>query len=160
MILDHIGVAVPSIAEGVRTWKALFGYHLVSPIVVNERQKVRIAFLHKPASLMVKLIEPSSPDSAIAAFTRKGGGLHHLCFRCDNLESSLSALHAEGARCLVPPEPGEAFCNQSIAFLLAPGNLNIELIDTDQKALLPEYLFLSSHKVETADELPLRSDAL
>ncbi|WP_244826054.1 hypothetical protein [Carboxylicivirga linearis] len=32
------------------------------------------------------------------------------------------------------PQPGEAFENENIAFLLAPGNLNIELIDTDKRA--------------------------
>ena len=33
----------------------------------------------------------------------------------------------------MPPEPGEAFNNRNIGFLLVPGNLNIELIDTTEK---------------------------
>jgi len=33
-----------------------------------------------------------------------------------------------------PPQLGEAIENGNIAFLLAPGNLNIELIDTDERA--------------------------
>ena len=35
---------------------------------------------------------------------------------------------------LVQPQPGEAFNNHNIAFLLARYGLNIELIDTDEKA--------------------------
>ena len=35
---------------------------------------------------------------------------------------------------LVPPQPGEAFNNNKIAFLLAKYGLNIEIIDTDEKA--------------------------
>ena len=34
----------------------------------------------------------------------------------------------------VPPQPGEAFNNHDIAFLLARYGLNIELIDTEEKA--------------------------
>jgi hypothetical protein len=40
-----------------------------------------------------------------------------------------------GARILVNPQPGEAFCGHNIAFCLAPGNLNIEVIDTTEKIL-------------------------
>jgi hypothetical protein len=34
---------------------------------------------------------------------------------------------------LVPPQPGEAFNNHEIAFLLARYGLNIELIDTEER---------------------------
>ncbi len=134
MILDHIGIAVPSLQQGIHDWERMFGYQAASPIVENTRQKVRVVFLSKQGSLPVKLIEPAAEDSPIAQFARKGGGLHHLCFRCESLESAIPAIRQAGARLLVPPQPGEAFCGHPIAFCLAPGNLNIELIDTDQKA--------------------------
>ena len=35
---------------------------------------------------------------------------------------------------LTPPQKGEAFNNNRIAFLLARYGLNVELIDTDEKA--------------------------
>lgn len=134
MMLDHIGIAVDSIQTGVAFWENAFGYRQTSPIVENTRQKVRVVFLEKEGSTVIKLIEPSTPDSAISGFVRRGGGLHHLCFRSPDLTSALARLKNSGARCLVPPEPGEAFNNREIAFCLAPGNLNIELIDTAEKA--------------------------
>ena len=66
-------------------------------------------------------------------FARKGGGLHHICFRCDDLKLQVPLLKEKGARLLVPPEPGEAFRNRNIAFFMAHNNLNVELIDTAEK---------------------------
>lgn len=133
MIIDHIGIAVPSLDLALENWEKLFGYRKHSDVVQNSRQKVRVVFLSKPGSLTIKLIEPSATDSPIAQAARKGGGLHHLCFRCSSLDANLPQLLEHGARLIVPPEPGEAFNNHRIAFMLAGNNLNIELIDTDEK---------------------------
>jgi methylmalonyl-CoA/ethylmalonyl-CoA epimerase len=81
----------------------------------------------------VKLLQPLGPDSPVSQFARKGGGFHHVCFRCDNLETQIPVLNDKGARLLVPAQPGEAFRNNNIAFLYAQNNLNFELIDTTEK---------------------------
>jgi methylmalonyl-CoA/ethylmalonyl-CoA epimerase len=133
MVIDHIGVVVRSLEEGMQQWEGLFGYKKYSDVVHNSRQKVRVVFLSKANSLTVKLIEPSAPDSPVFHFARKGGGLHHLCFRCADVASEMPLLEEKGAIPVVPPEPGEAFNNRLIAFLLAKNNLNIELIDTSEK---------------------------
>jgi len=130
MIIDHIGIVVPSLEDGINQWQEVFGYRKNSDIVVNTRQMVRVVFLAKKNSLTVKLIEPSEPASPISAFARKGGGLHHLCFRCDDLNVEIPLLKNKGARFLVPPQPGEAFGNSDIAFFLTKNNLNVELVDT------------------------------
>jgi methylmalonyl-CoA/ethylmalonyl-CoA epimerase len=46
----------------------------------------------------------------------------------------MDELKGKGLLTLVPPQPGEAFNNHNIAFLLAKYGLNIELIDTEEKA--------------------------
>jgi len=133
MIIDHIGIVVRSLDQAIEEWERLFGYRRSSDIVLNTRQKVRVVFLSKQHSLPVKLIEPSAPDSPVSSVSRKGGGLHHLCFRCAALQAEIPELQARGARLIVSPEPGEAFKNHPIAFLLAGNNLNFELIDTAEK---------------------------
>jgi len=133
MIIDHIGIVVRSLVEGIAQWEKLFGYQKASAIVTNTRQKVNVAFLAKAGSLTVKLIEPEDETSPIAIFARKGGGLHHICFKCDSVSATIPDLKAEGARLMASPQPGEAFNNHDIAFLLVPGNLNVELIDTSEK---------------------------
>lgn len=133
MVVDHIGIVVRSLTDGVRQWDEMFGYKQCSDVVLNTRQKVKVVFLSKKDSLLVKLIEPSEPESPISAFARKGGGLHHLCFRCSALEVEIPVLTRKGGMLIVPPQPGEAFKNHDIAFLLAGSNLNVELIDTTEK---------------------------
>lgn len=133
MVIDHIGIVVRSLEEALNQWEVLFGYRRNSDIVLNSRQKVRVVFLTKSGSLTVKLIEASGPDSPVAAVAKRGGGLHHLCFRCEDLEAQVELLKANGAVLMVAPEPGEAFKNGNIAFLMAKNNLNIELIDTLEK---------------------------
>lgn len=133
MTIDHIGIVVRSLEEGINQWQDLFGYKKNSDIVTNTRQKVKVVFLSKPGSLPVKLLEPTDQTSPVFVFARRGGGLHHLCFKCDDLKTQIPALEGKGVKILVPPEPGEAFKNHDIAFFLVNNALNVELIDTDEK---------------------------
>ena len=84
--------------------------------------------------MQIKLIEPTDASSPIYRFAMKGGGLHHLCFKCDKLNDQLKILDDQGLKTLVPPQPGEAFENEDIAFVFAGQGLNIELIDTGKRA--------------------------
>jgi methylmalonyl-CoA/ethylmalonyl-CoA epimerase len=133
LVIDHIGIVVSSLEQAVSQWETLFGYTRTSDVITNKRQKVRVVFLSKDHSITIKLVAPSEPASSVSLFARRGGGLHHLCFRCDSLSMNVSLLQNRGARLIVPPEPGEAFCNHAIAFLSIENNLNIELIDTTEK---------------------------
>jgi methylmalonyl-CoA/ethylmalonyl-CoA epimerase len=135
VILDHVGVAVRSIEDAVSRWERVFGYRRMTDVVTNTRQKVRVVFLEKPGSLPVKLIEPSDLESPLQNFVKqRGGGLHHLCFRCESVNGELIRLEALGLRVLAPAEPGEAFDGERIAFVYAGDGLNMELIDTDRRA--------------------------
>jgi len=134
MILDHVGIAVRSIERSIEHWATVFGYEQATEIVTNTRQKVRVVFLERRGSLQVKLIEPTDSTSPIHALAQRGGGLHHLCFRCESLGAEVARLEALGLRVLAPPQPGEAFGNENIAFVYAGDGLNIELIDTERRA--------------------------
>ena len=134
MVIDHIGIAVKSMEKAVEHWEKVFGYKQMTEMVVNTRQKVKVVFMTKTDSLPIKLIEPTDESSPIYRFAMKGGGLHHLCFKCDKLDDGLKRLGDMGLKTLVPPQPGEAFENEDIAFVFAGQGLNIELIDTDKRA--------------------------
>jgi methylmalonyl-CoA/ethylmalonyl-CoA epimerase len=90
-------------------------------------------FLHKPGSLDIKLIEPTGEESPLWQFLKRGEGLHHLCFRVENVGAGLAQLEERGLRVLAPPAPGEAFDDELIAFGYAGFGLNVELIDTDRR---------------------------
>lgn len=135
MIIDHIGIAVKSIEEAIRHWEIVFGYKQMTGTVLNTRQKVRVVFLEKEGSIDIKLIEPADETSPIYEFAKRGGGIHHLCFKCNDLKLSLEQMRNQGLRILAVPQPGEAFENENIAFVFAKHGLNIELIDTDKRAM-------------------------
>jgi methylmalonyl-CoA/ethylmalonyl-CoA epimerase len=135
--IDHIGIAVRSIDEALKIWQEAFGYEPMTEVVENSRQRVRVQFLKKDDSITIKLIEPLDEKSVVFPAIKNGGGsLHHLCFKCDDLEASLNFLRGKGYRVLEEPQPGEAFANEDIAFVYAKMGLNIELIETDKKARL------------------------
>lgn len=134
MKIDHICFAVKNLGEGITYWENVFGYRQMTEVVQNSLQKVKVVFLSKEDSVLVKLIEPMEDNQSLINFVNRGGGFHHLCFRVDDMGTQLSELKEKGLLMLVPPQPGEAFNNHDIAFMLARYGLNIELIDTDDKA--------------------------
>jgi methylmalonyl-CoA/ethylmalonyl-CoA epimerase len=136
MVIDHVGVAVKSIDGSIALWETVFGYRQQTEVVTNTRQQANVVFLAKPGSLAVKLVEPTDRTSPVFALAQRGGGLHHLCFKCTAVDDEVARLAALGLRILSAPQPGEAFESETIAFVYAGGGLNIELIDTDRRARL------------------------
>jgi len=128
MILDHVGIAVHSVEKAALRWEVL-GYRPSAPAVVNELQRAKVQLLAKAGSLPVKLMEPTDPSSPLRGLAQRGGGLHHLCFRCESLDAEVARLQAAGLRLLAPPQPGEAFRDARIAFFYVGDGLTIELLE-------------------------------
>lgn len=134
MQLDHVCVAVKSIEIARERLCGSLSYRPRTELVTNTRQKVHVVFLKQAGSPDIKLIQPAGEDSPLWSFLKtKGEGLHHLCFRVEDLRSDLPALAARGLRLLGSAEPGEAFEEAPIAFCYAGFGLNIEFIDTDRR---------------------------
>lgn len=131
--LDHIAVAVRSIESAADRLTQLLGYTRTTEKVTNTRQRVNVLFLGKTGSLPIKLIEPADGESPLCEFVKKGGGLHHICFKAPEVEAACADLSARGARVIAAPQPGEAFDDHLIAFLYLGLGLNVEVIDTDQR---------------------------
>jgi methylmalonyl-CoA/ethylmalonyl-CoA epimerase len=126
--LDHIGIAVKSI-EAAKIYKAL---GLTVDHVENVKtQGVKTAFLSVGDS-NIELLEPLSPESAVAKFIEKRcEGIHHICFRVDNIEKHLERLKNEGYRLINDaPVPGAHGCR--VAFL-HPSAGNGVLIELSEK---------------------------
>lgn len=132
--LDHVCLAVRKIAPARAVLERTLGYKPRTVPVENTRQQVTVQFLSKPGSLDIKLIEPSSLDSPLVDFIkRSGGGLHHLAFKTESVETGAADLAAKGAKIVTPAQPGEAFDDALIAFAFIGAGLNAELIDTDRR---------------------------
>lgn len=134
MLIDHIGIMVPSLEKSIRQWETTFGYRQSTEIITNTRQHVKVVFLTKENSLTVKLFQPLKTTSSSVVAPKPKSGLHHLCFRCEDMAVELPRLKDLGLKVLVEPQPGEAFDNENIAFVLAGNGLNVEIIDTEKRS--------------------------
>jgi methylmalonyl-CoA epimerase len=94
--LDHIGIAVRSIAEARRLYETL-GLRVVHEETV-EHEQVRTAMI--PAGdTRIELLEPTAPDSTIGRFlAKRGEGLHHISLHVEDISAALETLKAQGVR--------------------------------------------------------------
>ncbi|MGI0073725.1 MAG: VOC family protein [Nitrosotalea sp.] len=114
MKLHHIGIVVNRIQDSVGELKKYLSFQSVSLPTPVGSQKVNVCFL-KVGEPFLELIEPTSPDSPIAEYASKGGGIHHLCFEVNDIHKELNIMSEKGATILVRPIKG--FDERLIAFV-------------------------------------------
>ena len=56
MIIDHIGIVVKSIVNGITHWQEIFGYNQYTEVVDNTRQKVKVVFLKKEVVCTISVL--------------------------------------------------------------------------------------------------------
>jgi methylmalonyl-CoA/ethylmalonyl-CoA epimerase len=126
--LDHVAIAVESIADARPLFESLLGADgsLVEQV---EAQGVAVAFVGT-GSGRLELLEPVTPDSAVRRFLdRRGPGLHHIAYRVPDLDAALARLAADGIELIDrTPRPGAG--GHRVAFLhpRSTGGVLIELV--------------------------------
>lgn len=129
--LNHIGIAVPSVADAMETYRTLYGAtEFVEPFDMPE-QGVRVGFVNLPNS-QLELIEPLGADSPIVGFLKRNpkGGQHHVCFEVPEIEAAAKDMEAKGATVLGKPRIG---AHGTPVIFVHPKNTNgvlIELMET------------------------------
>ncbi len=130
--IDHIGIAVKSIAEAAKLYEELLGLKITQVEEVTE-QKVKVAFLPTGDS-EVELLESTDPEGPVAKFIEaRGEGMQHIAFRVDNIEETLARLKAAGVR-LIDEKPRYGAGGAKIAFLHPKGTYGtlIELCEREE----------------------------
>jgi methylmalonyl-CoA/ethylmalonyl-CoA epimerase len=113
--IEHLGIAVNSIEDSIKTFETLLGTACYK-IEDVQSEGVKTAFLQVGES-KIELLEATNPDSPIAKFIeKKGGGIHHIAFDVEDLESEIERLTNEGFE-LIHKSPKEGADNKLIAFL-------------------------------------------
>ena len=104
--LDHIAIAVPDFEKAIKRFMEDFGLPFDGTEDV-EAAKTSTAFFPLPPT-NIELVHPLRGEGPIAAsLEKRGGGLHHLCFRSDNIEEDIARLKAKGYQFLADaPSPG------------------------------------------------------
>jgi methylmalonyl-CoA/ethylmalonyl-CoA epimerase len=114
--IDHLGIAVQSIDEVLPYYENVLGLKCYAVEEVAD-QKVKTAFL-KVGEVKIELLEPTSPESAIAKFLEKGGkGVHHVAFAIeDGVANALAECESKEIKLIdKAPRPGAE--QMMIAFL-------------------------------------------
>lgn len=113
--IDHIGIAVNSLAEAVPAFSALLGTNSRGEEDVPS-EGVRVAFFGTGAG-RVELLEPTDPESPVARFLdRRGEGVHHVCLAVEDLDAAVARAEAEGLE-ILPPRIREGAGGHRVAFL-------------------------------------------
>lgn len=125
--LDHIGIAVESIAQGAKFYQALgFGEPRIEDV---PSEKTKTGFLKLQNNANLELLESMSDDGVIKKFLEKRGpGIHHICLRVKNIEEVLAHLKAQGVRLInETPKKGAHDCMVAFIHPASTGGVLIEL---------------------------------
>lgn len=113
--IEHLGIAVKSIDESLKTFEALLGTTCYKTEEVAS-EGVKTAFFQIGES-KIELLEATNPDSPIAKYLeKKGPGIHHIAFDVENIEIEIARLQGEGFA-LIHQTPKNGADNKLIAFL-------------------------------------------
>jgi methylmalonyl-CoA epimerase len=95
--LDHIGIAVKSVAEARKFWEGVMGAKFMYD-AENPRAGYKLIELDLNG-LTVELLEPLGDDSFLHKYLeKKGEGMHHLTFAIPDVKRTASELKESGVR--------------------------------------------------------------
>jgi methylmalonyl-CoA epimerase len=111
--LAHVGIAVPRIADALPFYRDVLGLEPGAPEAADGATIVSLPF----GEVSVELLEPHDPESPVAKFlSRRGPGIHHVCYRVPDLDRALERCRAAGYR-LVDDIPRTGAAGRRIAFV-------------------------------------------
>ena len=132
MIIDHIGIAVKSLESATVKYQLGMGLSIEKPITIKEH-KVRMVMLPIGES-RIELLEPTEKSSPISKFLdKRGEGVHHICFRVENIEKKIKALKKVGLEVLEEVSKS-GYKGQKVVFL-HPKSANGVLIELVEEGI-------------------------
>ena len=113
--LEHIGIAVKSMAKANATFALLLGqpHYKVEEV---ESEGVRTSFF-EIGGIKIEFLEATREDSPIAKFIEKRGeGIHHLAFQVHDISQSVELYKEKGFE-VISDAPTKGADNKMICFL-------------------------------------------
>ena len=134
-VLHHLGFVVSSISAVAESFAASMSARWDGEIIHDPVQRVRVAFFFPvdPRNPVFELVEPASDTSPVSDFLKKRGGLHHVCYEIDDLESALQQARLAGWAIAAAPAPAVAFNGRKIAWVVSKHRLLMELLERRPK---------------------------
>lgn len=115
--LNHVAIAVPDLAAGIAVYEQTLGAKVSAPQPEPDHG-VTVVFVDL-GNTKVELLEPLGEGSPIAGFLEKNpsGGIHHICYEVDDIQSAKERMIQEGARVLGDGEPKIGAHGKPVLFL-------------------------------------------
>jgi methylmalonyl-CoA epimerase len=129
--IDHLGIAVRSLQDGLTVYRDLLGMEVATTEEVLA-EKVTVAML--PAgngadAPRIELLEATEADSVLGRFIQsRGPGLHHIALRVDDLLAMAERFKQQGARLLNEPRTGAGGHSYVFVHPASAGGVLLELI--------------------------------
>lgn len=130
--IDHVALCVPELDTALASWQAVLPL-LGGPREYVPTQRTEAAFLltEQEAAACVELIapKPRGENAGLEKFLEKRGGLHHIAFAVEDIDTALSELSERGVPLLDKvARPGAR--GHKVAFLhpKALGGVLVELV--------------------------------
>lgn len=128
--VEHIGIAVKSLAESVPLFEKLLNASCYKTETV-ETEAVATAFFQK-GETKIELLESTTEDGVIKKFIdKKGEGIHHIAFEVEDIVAEMGRLKEEGF-ILLNEQPKNGADNKLVCFL-HPKSTNSVLIELCQE---------------------------
>ena len=129
--LNHVAIAVPDLESASELYRSIMGADVSEPVPMPEHG-VTTVFVNLPNS-KIELLHPLGENSPIAGFLERNssGGIHHLCFEVDDIESARDKLVSKGMRILGDGKPKIGAHGKPVLFL-HPKDFAGTLIEIEQ----------------------------
>ena len=127
--LDHIAVSVPDLNEAIKRFAEDFGLNFTGTEAV-ESAKTMTAFFPIEGT-QIELIHPLNGEGPVQkSLEKRGPGLHHICFRTDDIHADMARLQEKGYRFLSEtPTPGAHGTMVAFIHPRSTGGVLIELAE-------------------------------
>jgi methylmalonyl-CoA/ethylmalonyl-CoA epimerase len=127
--VHHLAIVVPSITAARKVYEEVLGLSAHEVEHVPD-QKVNVLVLHA-GTQRIELVEPAAPDSPVSRFlAQRGGGLHHVAYRVDDIDAALARLKTAGVRLIdVEPRPGAQGTRIAFVYPQGLGGVLTELVE-------------------------------
>ena len=130
MKIEHIGIAVKSLAQSNPLFASLFQIEPYKEEFV-ESEAVKTSFFQLGDS-KIELLEATEEWSAIHKFIeKKGEGIHHIAFEVEDIHAEVERLRAEGVRIL--NEQPKRGADNKLIFFIHPKDSNGVLVEFCQE---------------------------
>lgn len=115
--LYHVAIAVRDLSAVEEVYKTALGLRVEHREVVEDQGVKTSMLVPEDGGTAIELLEPMDENSPISKFLdKRGEGIHHICFKVDDIEAVLERLKKQGVR-LIDESPRPGAYNSRVAFI-------------------------------------------